>query len=78
MVLIGAGLTPNKCKIFKKLSEINWKICKSPVIYLNKEVNFQGFNSRNLRLKRSNFILEIYIEEADHLTIYRCGLLFDI
>ena len=44
--------------------------------------NFKGlhhvFNSNNLRLKRSNFILEIYIQEANHLTIYLCGLLFHI
>jgi len=30
------------------------------------------------RLKRSNFILEIYIKGVDHQTIYLCGLLFQI
>ena len=34
-----------------------------------------GFNSNNLR---RNLILEIYMEEADHPTIYWCGLLFNI
>ena len=30
------------------------------------------------RLKRSNFILEIYLKEADHPTIYWCELLFHV